>query len=135
MAITVPIILVVTGVVPYFPQTPVSYMMFPTLPDSMLNFKFDLSFKPETPDGKCFFFFFLLFGCAENFCFVSGLILFNGDKQTSDFVSVGLTNGIVEFKFDVGAGPVVIKNDRPIRLGQWHTVNVTRRLKTGNKFS
>lgn len=47
----IPVILVVTGVVPYFAQAPVSYMVLPTLPDAYLNFDIEVSFKPESLDG------------------------------------------------------------------------------------
>lgn len=51
-SMNIPIILVVTGVVPYFAQTPESYMILPTLPDAYLHFNIEVSFKPESPDGK-----------------------------------------------------------------------------------
>lgn len=64
---------------------------------------------------------------------LSGLILYNGQKKdgNGDFVSLGLNNSYVEFKFDVGSGTAIIRNDRPLTLGQWHTVNVTRTRKEG----
>lgn len=46
-------------------------------------------------------------------------------------MSLGLNQGFVEFKFDVGSGAAVIKNNRPIALGQWHTVKITRSRKDG----
>ena len=47
----IPTILVVTGVVPYFAQAPISYMQMPTLPDAYQQFDIEVSFKPESPDG------------------------------------------------------------------------------------
>jgi len=52
MKITVPIILVVTGVVPHFPQAPVSFLVLPTLPDAITHFDLEVTFKPDAPDGK-----------------------------------------------------------------------------------
>ena len=48
----IPTILVVTGVVPYFTQAPISYMQMPTLPDAYQQFDIEISFKPESPDGN-----------------------------------------------------------------------------------
>ena len=63
----------------------------------------------------------------------AGLILYNGQKKGSDgdFVSLGLNNSYVEFRFDVGSGPAVIRSDRPIRIGEWHTVALSRTKKEG----
>jgi len=35
--------LVVTGIVPYFAQAPISYLQFPTLPDAYLEFKIQVN--------------------------------------------------------------------------------------------
>lgn len=87
-------------------------MVLPTLPDAYLQFDIEVSFKPESLDG---------------------LILYNGQQKggSGDFISLGLNRGFVEFRFDVGSGSAVIRNNRPLRLGQWHTVNVTRSRKEG----
>ena len=52
MEIPVPVILVVTGVVPFFPQAPISYLVLPTLPDAVTDFNIEVSFRPDTPNGK-----------------------------------------------------------------------------------
>jgi hypothetical protein len=64
---------------------------------------------------------------------VSGLILYNGQQKggSGDFVSLGLNNSYVEFRFDVGSGPAVIRSDHPIRIGEWHTVKLSRTRKQG----
>ncbi len=49
----VSVVLVVTGLVPYFAQAPVSYMALETLPESNLNFDLEISFKPEAANGQC----------------------------------------------------------------------------------
>lgn len=51
-SIDYPKVLVVTGIVPYFAQAPISYLALPTLPDSYMHFSFEISFKPERGDGK-----------------------------------------------------------------------------------
>jgi hypothetical protein len=67
------------------------------------------------------------------FCASAGLILYNGQKKggDGDFVSLGLNNSYVEFRFDVGSGPAVIRSDHPIRTGEWHTVILSRTKKQG----
>jgi len=50
--VDIPTVLVVTGVVPYFAQAPLSYMQMPTLPDAYMQFDIEISFKPESPDGN-----------------------------------------------------------------------------------
>jgi hypothetical protein len=52
MKMDIPTVLVVTGVVPYFAQAPVSFMAFPTLPDAYLQFNIEVSFRPESAHGE-----------------------------------------------------------------------------------
>lgn len=61
------------------------------------------------------------------------MILYNGQQAggSGDFISLGLNNGFPEFRFDVGAGPAVIKSDKAIELGRWHTVKLSRNKKDG----
>ena len=72
-------ILIVSGLVPYFAQAPVSYIALDTLPDAYLAFDVEVAFRPESPDG---------------------LILYNGQNEfgIGDFVSLFLKDGIPEFR-------------------------------------
>jgi hypothetical protein len=45
-------VLIVTGLVPYFSQAPLSYMTLETLPDAYMNFDIEISFKPEAANGE-----------------------------------------------------------------------------------
>ena len=65
---------------------------------------------------------------------ISGLLLYNGQKidGSGDFISLGLVNGIPEFRFDVGSGVAVIKAERPIEIGKWHTIKLSRDRKGGS---
>ena len=112
-SIEIPTILIVTGVVPYFAQAPLSYMQLRTLPNAYMQFDIEVSFKPESPDG---------------------LILYNGQQAggSGDFISFGINNGYPEFRFDVGSGPAVIRSDKPLELGKWHTVKLNRNRKDGS---
>jgi len=47
-----PVVLSVTGLVPYFGQSPNSYMALPTLNDAYSTFSIEVAFKPENPDGQ-----------------------------------------------------------------------------------
>lgn len=76
-------------------------------------FNFEISFKPETPGG---------------------LILYNGHRKSSakgDFISLSLDNAIPEFRYNLGQGVTVIRAERPIALGEWHTIKVSRNRKKG----
>ena len=72
-------VVLVTGLIPYFGQAPLSYIEFDTMPDAYLSFKIKLSFKPDAN---------------------TGLILYSGQPERSqDFLSLSLKDGFVEFRF------------------------------------
>ncbi|CAL1298846.1 unnamed protein product [Larinioides sclopetarius] len=112
--IDVPTILIVTGVVPHFSQTPLSYMRMPTLSDAYLSFEVEIAFKPES---------------------MNGLLLYNGQKQEQgDFIALVLNNGYVEFRFELGSGPAVIRSNEPVEMRKWHTVQIRRERKDGKNI-
>ncbi|KAI8127505.1 Pikachurin, partial [Lucilia cuprina] len=55
-----------------------------------------------------------------------GLILYSGPKRHGDFIALALSNGFVEFTFDLGSGPAVVRSQYPLSIGQWHTIKVSR---------
>ncbi|XP_057651520.1 basement membrane-specific heparan sulfate proteoglycan core protein-like isoform X5 [Diorhabda carinulata] len=104
----IPVILVVTDIVPYFTQAPNSYITIPTLSDSYMQFVFEISFKPQQD---------------------TGLILYNGEKgndRSGDYIALSLVGGIPEFKFNLGAGTTIVRAERPITIGDWHTIKISR---------
>ncbi|XP_048508165.1 basement membrane-specific heparan sulfate proteoglycan core protein isoform X9 [Athalia rosae] len=107
-----PQVLLVTGVVPNFSQAPESYMAFPPLPDASLRFNIEVSFKPENDDG---------------------VILYNGQSRQDDgdFLVLSLVRGYPEFRFNVGSRPAIIRAQKPITLGKWHTITLHRNRKEG----
>ncbi|KAI8120669.1 Basement membrane-specific heparan sulfate proteoglycan core protein [Lucilia cuprina] len=106
-----PTILVVTGAIPQFHQDPISYMSFPTLRDSYIKFNFDITFRPEKPNG---------------------LILFNGQKKgNGDYISLSLNERYPEFRFDFDGKSMVIIAEQPVELNEWHTVRVNRFRRDG----
>lgn len=109
--IDVPIILVVTGIVPYFTQAPNSYITLQALGDAYMQFSFEISFKPETDNG---------------------LILYKGNEdveKTRDFISLALVNGVPEFKFNLAYSTTTVTADKPVRKREWHTIKVVRNKK------
>ncbi|XP_044017592.1 basement membrane-specific heparan sulfate proteoglycan core protein-like isoform X4 [Aphidius gifuensis] len=108
----VPVILVVTGIVPNFSQAPRSYISLPPLPDSYLKFNIEVSFKPENHNG---------------------IIFYNAERSDGlgDFIILSLINGHPEFKYDLGSGTATIHSDRPVTLGEWHTIKLNRNRKEG----
>lgn len=67
---------------------------------------------------------------------VEGLILYNGQHHgsTGDFISFGLREGVPEFRFDVGSGTGIVQGNRPVSMGEWHTVQLNRNRKIGRLF-
>ena len=86
----------VTGLVPRFGQSPVSYQTFPQLQDAFLNLELSVSFRPEAG---------------------AGLILYNGntDPDTQDFISLGLASSVPELRYNLGSGVTVVRAQRPVR--------------------
>ena len=86
----------VTGLVPRFGQSPVSYQTFPQLQDVFLNLELSVSFRPEAG---------------------AGLILYNGntDPDTQDFISLGLASSVPELRYNLGSGVTVVRAQRPVR--------------------
>ncbi|XP_050308675.1 basement membrane-specific heparan sulfate proteoglycan core protein isoform X33 [Anthonomus grandis grandis] len=109
----IPIVLVVTGIIPYFTQAPNSFISLPTLTDAYLQFSFEISFRPETDYG---------------------LILYNGNRdkeREQDFISLALNNGVPEFKFNLGPGTptTTVRANETVTVREWHTIKVVRNRK------
>lgn len=112
-SIEIPTVLVVTGVVPYFSQAPISYISLPPVRDSYLKFNIEVSFKPESRDG---------------------IILYNDETNhgKGDFILLALVRGYPHFSFDLGSGPVTIRADKPVTMSEWHTIKLQRNRKEGS---
>lgn len=55
-----------------------------------------------------------------------GLILYSGPEHRGDFIALYLLDGYVEFAFDLGSGPAVVRSEYSLSLGQWHTIKISR---------
>jgi len=75
--------------------------------------KIEITFKPAAADG---------------------LLFYNGYSSdgTGDFISIALTRGRVDFRFDLGTGPAIIRSDRIMAMNEWHTIKITRTGRTGH---
>ncbi|XP_042333788.1 LOW QUALITY PROTEIN: basement membrane-specific heparan sulfate proteoglycan core protein [Sceloporus undulatus] len=100
-------------VVPYFTQSPQSFLVLPTMKDAYKTFAIEITFRPETPDG---------------------MLVYNGQKKNTgtDFVSFGLVGGRPELRFDAGSGMATIRHPSLIKLGEFHTVRLYRNLTQGS---
>ena len=54
------------------------------------------------------------------------LIQQEGAESGMDFLSVSVVNGFVEFRYNLGSGPAVLRSLKKVILGMWHSVNVKR---------
>ncbi|XP_047662867.1 agrin isoform X7 [Tachysurus fulvidraco] len=63
----------------------------------------------------------------------NGMIFYNGQKtdRKGDFISLALNDGILEFRYDLGKGPAVIRSKEKLKLNVWTTVNLERANRKG----
>ncbi|XP_045913261.1 agrin isoform X1 [Micropterus dolomieu] len=63
----------------------------------------------------------------------NGLIFYNGQKSDGkgDFISLSLSEGILEFRYDLGKGPATIRSKEAIQLNVWNTINLERSNRKG----
>uniref|UniRef100_A0A4W4G296 Agrin n=1 Tax=Electrophorus electricus TaxID=8005 RepID=A0A4W4G296_ELEEL len=63
----------------------------------------------------------------------NGMIFYNGQKTDGkgDFISLALNDGILEFRYDLGKGPAVIRSKEKLKLNVWNTVNLERANRKG----
>ena len=61
----------------------------------------------------------------------TGVLLYAGDvTRSTDFISLTLSNSQVEFRYNLGSGPVHIVSN-PVSLREWHTAEAARSLWSG----
>ncbi|CAN7986822.1 unnamed protein product [Ixodes hexagonus] len=100
-------VLAIEGLLPRFTQAPLSYMKLPTIVNAYMGFEVEITFKPEKDHG---------------------LLLYNGQQEDGggDFISLGLTNGYLEFRFELGSGIGLLRSQRPVQMDTWHTAKISR---------
>ncbi|XP_077981026.1 pikachurin-like [Glandiceps talaboti] len=85
-----------------------SYLTYDTLGSSKLSFvEFELVFRPSSSDG---------------------LIVYDALRTdtTGDFISIAMSDGYLEFRFDCGTGPAIIRSENKLLLHEWHTALISR---------
>ncbi|XP_064153393.1 pikachurin isoform X3 [Anguilla rostrata] len=98
---------------PSFNETLRSYASAPWPQSSRqyLSFmEFEVTFRPAAPDGT---------------------LLYSEDTDSRDFLSIALAAGHLEFRFDCGTGPALIRSEEPVSVGAWHELRVSRTAKNG----
>ena len=68
-----------------------SYLQYPGLAQTALSFiEIQIVFKPKSSNG---------------------ILLYNGNRMDGkgDFISLNLVDGFIEFRFDLGTGPAIIR--------------------------
>ena len=105
-----------------FVQRPISFVTLPAISGADHQLELEIKFLPE----------------HEN-----GLLLFSGGLQTAalqqnlsnrsvtaittgDYISLGLSRGHLEFRFELGDGPTWLRSLQPLALHQWHKVVIER---------
>lgn len=63
---------------------------------------------------------------------LTGLIIYMANKEPGDFIVLGIRNGIVEFRYDLGSGVGIIRSATNMTLNTWHTITATRNGKDGS---
>jgi Laminin G domain/EGF-like domain/Immunoglobulin domain len=104
--VEIPTTLVITGAIPFFPQSPKSYMKFAKFDQSYSKFNFEITLRPERPNG---------------------LILYNGQKRgEGDYIALSLVNGVPQFRYSFGDQQGILTAEKPLTLAEWHTIKVNR---------
>ncbi|CAH3176827.1 unnamed protein product [Porites lobata] len=60
----------------------------------------------------------------------NGVILWQGERR--DHFAIGLRDGFLEFRFELGSGPAVLQSLSPVNDSQWHSIKVYRRFSEGS---
>jgi len=87
-----------------------SFISYPSLNESFGNTRLYLEIKPNASDG---------------------LILYNGQTNGMDFISLSLSSGVVRFQYDLGSGEVVIASKYQLDLNDWHIIEARRNGRSG----
>lgn len=104
--VEIPTTLVITGAIPFFPQSPKSYMKFAKFDQSYSKFNFEITLRPERPNG---------------------LILYNGQKRgEGDYIALSLVNKVPQFRYSFGDQQGILTAEKPLNLHEWHTIKVNR---------
>ncbi|XP_053203113.1 basement membrane-specific heparan sulfate proteoglycan core protein-like isoform X2 [Panonychus citri] len=97
----------VIGIVAGFPEEGKAYITLPPIPEAYSEFDIELTLRPDQADD--------------------GLILFSGQlPDKGDFISLGLHDSYLNFKFELGSGVVTMRSPIPLSIGSWHVIHIYR---------
>ena len=99
---------VTTIKIPYFNGN--SFISYPSFNDTFVTTRIYLELRPNDSDG---------------------LVLYNGQANGTDYISLTLSSGIVQFQYDLGSGPAVIESRYILDLNEWHTIEAWRTGRSG----
>ncbi|EFO18041.1 hypothetical protein LOAG_10457 [Loa loa] len=86
------------------------YMELKPLTDEQWNdINMKISFKPKSPNGL------LLYTERQNS---------NNPNETINYLSVGLKNGFVIYRYNVGAGSAKLMSTYPVVMNEWHKIEI-----------
>ncbi|XP_025082607.1 basement membrane-specific heparan sulfate proteoglycan core protein-like isoform X8 [Pomacea canaliculata] len=96
---------------PAFNKT--SFISYPTIQDGILSVSLEVVFKPRSLDD--------------------GIVLYNAQNEDGrgDFVAIIIKDGFVEFRFDTGSGPAILRSRNKIPVNEWATVRAERKGRDG----
>ena len=94
--------------IPYFNGD--SYISYPSFNDSFGTTRLYLELRPNSSDG---------------------LVLYNGQMNGTDYISLSLSLSFVQFRYDLGSGPAVIESRYALDLNEWHTIEAWRTGRSG----
>lgn len=95
--------------IPRFNSSLESVIIYDVIRDSLHGTEIEISFKATT-----------------NY----GLLLYNGQPE-KDFISLGIVDGHVIFRYDLGSGPAIIRTSKKIALHEWITIRTGRKGSSG----
>ena len=87
-----------------------SYISYPSLNESFGNTRLYLEVKPNASDG---------------------LILYNGQTNGMDYISLSLLSGYVQFQYNLGSGAALLESIYQLDLNDWHTIEARRNGQSG----
>ena len=87
-----------------------SYISYPSLNESFGNTRLYLEIKPNASDG---------------------LILYNGQTNGTEYISLSLSSGFVQFQYNLGSGTALIESRYQLDLNDWHIIEARRNGQSG----
>ena len=58
----------------------------------------------------------------------TGTILYSQEREDGlgDYLALVMVDGVLEFRYNLGGGPVTIRSVQPLTLGEWHRIVAKR---------